>query len=221
MRQLRRYRRSSRSLRFDCRERWQAEARAGTRMLMSSVPRKPDGENHRRRMGSEDGMSGAQNKSPPKHTHYAIALRVPMAPCYAAMPDGTILSTTSNWRGYGVREMRQKPNTDGYPSVRIVINGKRTRISVHRLVASAYLPPRPSPKHEIRHFDGDKTNNHHDNLRWGTRKDNADDRQRHGRTSRGCSHSAAIKKSDHRKMVRRGRHHYKARAAISKATGTV
>jgi hypothetical protein len=113
---------------------------------------------------------------------------------YEVTRDGRVFSLDSNWRGYGRREMRQTPNADDYPSVRLTIDGKRVRVAVHRLVAAKYLPPRPSPNHEIRHLDGNKSHPSADNLEWGTRKDNADDRERHGRTSRGPSHSAAVKR---------------------------
>lgn len=72
-------------------------------------------------------------------------------------------------------------------------NGKRTRLKVHKLVAWNYLPARPSTSHEIRHLDGNKMNNKATNLIWGTSKENAADRERHGRTSRGESHAQAIK----------------------------
>ena len=115
-------------------------------------------------------------------------------PGYRVTRDGRVFSTEHNWRGYGEREMQQTPNTDGYPSVRLTIDGKRKHLAVHRLVARAYLPPRPSPEHEVRHLDGSKTNNCVENLAWGTRQENADDRARHGRTSHGLRHSIAIKK---------------------------
>lgn len=114
-------------------------------------------------------------------------------PEYDVTEDGRVLSVSSDWRGYGKRELKQQPNAHGYPSVRMIVDGKRKRCLVHKLVAAKYLPGRPSPSHEIRHLDGDKNNNHHTNLGWGTRKDNADDRERHGRTSRGIKHSIAIK----------------------------
>lgn len=112
---------------------------------------------------------------------------------YEVTRDGRVYSLESNWRGYGRREMRQTPNASGYPSVRITVDGKRKRIAVHVLVARNYLPPRPSASHEVRHLDGDKLNPRAENLAWGTQKDNANDRERHGRTSRGQTHSSAIK----------------------------
>ena len=120
--------------------------------------------------------------------------QVKHTPGYRVTEDGRVFSLETNWRGYGEREMRQTPNADGYPSVRLTVDGKRKRLAVHRLVAKEYLPPRPSLDHEVRHLDGDKTNNHAKNLAWGTRKENADDRARHGKTSHGSRHSEAIKR---------------------------
>lgn len=114
-------------------------------------------------------------------------------PGYRVTDDGRVFSIDSNWRGYGEREMQQAPNASGYPSVRILVNGRRLHIAVHKLVAAEFLPEKPSHQHEIRHLDGDKTNNNASNLAWGTRKENADDRELHGRTSRGELHARAIR----------------------------
>lgn len=112
---------------------------------------------------------------------------------YEVTRDGCVFSLT-NWRGYGRRELAQHLNDDGYPSVRIIEDGQRKHYAVHVLVAREHLPPRPSSNHEVRHLDGNKLNPCADNLAWGTQKDNADDREVHGRTSRGASHSEAIKR---------------------------
>ena len=138
-----------------------------------------------------------------KHTHWAG---------YEVTRDGRVFSTASNWRGYGRREMRKTLNASGYPSVRLTLDGKRKRIAVHVLVAIVHLAPRPSLAHEVRHLDGDKMNSAIANLAWGTRKDNADDRERHGRTSRGLRHSAAIKSGLETR-------HVLAHAALAKARG--
>lgn len=128
-------------------------------------------------------------------------------PGYEVTNDGRVFSVGTNWRGYGRRELSQDLNHDGYKSVRIIVDGKRTRYAVHKLVALAHLGQPPATGYEVRHLDGDKFNNQVDNLAWGTQKDNADDRKRHGRTSCGPRHSAAIKAG------------LDARAAIAKATG--
>ena len=51
---------------------------------------------------------------------------------------------------------------------------------VHRLVALAFLGPRPSERHEVAHGDGCRTNNHWTNLRWATHSENMLDRREHG-----------------------------------------
>lgn len=51
----------------------------------------------------------------------------------------------------------------------------------HRLVAAAFLGEPPSPLHtDVAHNDGDPSNNHLDNLRWSTHRDNQMDMRRHG-----------------------------------------
>lgn len=107
--------------------------------------------------------------------------------------DGKVFSVLHNWRGYGRRELGQTLNADGYPSVRLSVNGGRRRIAVYKLVAESFLPPRPSEKHQVRHLDGNKMNSCAENLAWGTAKENAWDRDKHGTTSRGAKHSNAIK----------------------------
>lgn len=114
-------------------------------------------------------------------------------PHYEVTADGRVFSLDSNWRGLGQRELTQDLNSHGYPSVRVIVNGRRVRYAVHKLVARTHLGPQPLPGYEVRHLDGNKLNNHYTNLAWGSRKDNADDRERHGRTSRGTRHSKAIK----------------------------
>jgi hypothetical protein len=131
---------------------------------------------------------------------------------YAIDRDGNVYSIAHNWRGYGVRRMVPHPNDDGYPSVRLTTNSKRKLVTVHSLVAITFLPLRPSLAHEVRHLDGNKANSSVHNLAWGTRKENADDRERHGRTSRGLKHSAAIRASSHADAVRAS---YRAQKAAS------
>jgi hypothetical protein len=57
---------------------------------------------------------------------------------------------------------------------------KRT-VSVHRLVALAFLPRCPSGlRTQVAHIDGDQLNNDVSNLKWATAKENCDDRRTHG-----------------------------------------
>lgn len=64
------------------------------------------------------------------------------------------------------------------------------RLSVHRLVAIAFLG-NPPPAHQVAHADGDKTNNHVNNLRWATCRENILDKQVHGTQARGETQGSA------------------------------
>lgn len=112
---------------------------------------------------------------------------------YVVYPDGSVWSAKYNWRGHKNREMQQTLNSFGYPRVHLTGETGTKRYLVHKLMAELFLPPKPSEKHQIRHLDGNKENNSVDNLAWGTSKENADDREKHGRTSRGKEHSKKIK----------------------------
>lgn len=56
---------------------------------------------------------------------------------------------------------------------------------VHILIATAFLGPRPSSDIDVRHLDGNASNNVLTNLAYGTRKENAHDRIVHGTMLRG------------------------------------
>lgn len=60
----------------------------------------------------------------------------------------------------------------GYLKVGLWQDGKRKCMLVHRLVAIAFLGPPPSPDHEANHKNGDKTDNHVENLEWITHSGN-------------------------------------------------
>jgi hypothetical protein len=86
---------------------------------------------------------------------------------YAREPGGRVLS---GWIA-----------SNGYPTVSLSrpLDGKRKR-TIHTLVALAFLGPRPTTNHLVCHYDGAKTNNHVNNLRWATQSDNLRDAVRHG-----------------------------------------
>ena len=132
---------------------------------------------------------------------------------YAATPDGRIWSISSNWRGYGARELSQDLDTHSYPSVRLkTAVGVRKRLKVHRLVAETFIGKRPTPQHEVRHLDGDRSNNRVENLAWGTPKENAADRTAHGR-------QAEITPEWRAKMTAGTRAYHATRAALRLAQG--
>ena len=58
-------------------------------------------------------------------------------------------------------------------------DGSKTRRQIHHLVMEAFVGPRPEGM-ECRHLDGDGSNNKLDNLVWGTRSSNHEDKVKHG-----------------------------------------
>ena len=59
-----------------------------------------------------------------------------------------------------------------YYFVSLSKDGKKFNGVIHRLVAASFIP-NPDNLPEIDHIDGDRTNNHADNLRWVTAKENS------------------------------------------------
>ena len=79
-----------------------------------------------------------------------------------------INSQRRKWGGYTLKLSIDKI---GYPRVNLYKDGRNKNVTVHRLVANAFLP-NPNNYPEINHQDEDKTNNNVENLEWCTRKYN-------------------------------------------------
>lgn len=52
--------------------------------------------------------------------------------------------------------------------------GRKTK--VYHLVLEAFHGPKPSPEYEARHLDGNPLNNSAENLCWGTKTENSNDK---------------------------------------------
>lgn len=77
------------------------------------------------------------------------------------------------------RIIRTRPGARGYITIQLWRDNKAHIYTVHRLVAAAWIGPRPDGL-QVRHLDGDKTNNRADNLAYGTNSENQLDAVRHG-----------------------------------------
>ena len=95
-----------------------------------------------------------------------------------------------------VRGVLLKPGLTsvGYPSV--VLGRKHGTALVHRVVAEAFIGPRPEG-HEVRHKDGTRDNNCAENLEYGTRRDNVSDARRHGTLYRGHDNRRKVPHSEY------------------------
>lgn len=90
-------------------------------------------------------------------------------PNYDVTEDGQV------WSHYSNRFMKvsfAKNHHDQYGKVMLSQNGEVRFIAVHRLVAFAYLP-KIAGKDFVNHKDGNKSNNHVDNLEWVTSSENS------------------------------------------------
>lgn len=83
---------------------------------------------------------------------------------YTIAEDGTI----HNSRG---KIVKSRVSNRGYHKVNLSNKGEIKTHRVHRLVALTYLPTEDTSL-EVYHKDENKSNNHKDNLRWCTGKEN-------------------------------------------------
>lgn len=105
-------------------------------------------------------------------------------PGYRVTPDGRVW-TSKLGAGGGWRELRTAM-TGGYRKVTLSHRNQPLTVHVHRLVASAFLGPRPAGQ-VVRHLDGDLRNNRLSNLSYGTFEENEADKERHGRRPVGAA----------------------------------
>lgn len=73
-----------------------------------------------------------------------------------------------------------RPSPGRYPHVYLHGAAGKRHYTVHRLVALAFIGEPPSATHQVAHNDGDTANNHYQNLRWATPKENMADKVGHG-----------------------------------------
>lgn len=105
-------------------------------------------------------------------------------PNYFVSSDGRVLSTQ---RGYGWLLSAMKRWQSGHLYVFLYRGGKMYKKYIHDLVLTAW-DRSPLPGEECRHLNGNSAHNRLENLSWGSRQDNANDRVKHGNSLRGeCS----------------------------------
>jgi len=99
------------------------------------------------------------------------------------------------------RLMKQSIDSKGYVKIGLKRKGETIGIFAHTMVLEAFCGPKP-PQMECRHLDGNPLNNHIDNLKWGTRKENAHDRHIHGSDIIGEDHHSSKLNKDQVKAIK-------------------
>ena len=144
---------------------------------------------------------------------------------YTIRIDGTVIS----YKGYNADKPRViKPiiGANGYYKVNLNINGKEILVSIHRLVAQAFIP-NPDNKPEVNHKDGNKSHNYAWNLEWVTSKENIEHALRTGlkKGMKGDKHPCRKISSDIAKLIcellSTGKYSYKEIAEKTNSTYTI
>lgn len=78
------------------------------------------------------------------------------------------------------RRMLKQRHDRGYRRVDFSVNGKKVRPSVHRIVATCFLP-NPDNLPEVNHKDCNRANNNVNNLEWCTHEYNTTYREEYGK----------------------------------------
>ena len=90
---------------------------------------------------------------------------------YAVTADGHVWSYPKPRSSCNGKWLKPSPNSNGYLAVNLYRDRRRKNWTVHRLVALAYIP-NPYQKSQLNHKDGNKTNNHAENLEWCNNREN-------------------------------------------------
>lgn len=115
---------------------------------------------------------------------------IPGFPNYRVGSDGSVWSClkigpmrrkypSDTWK-----QLKQCPR-DGYMTVSLYHNGRLHVPAVHRLVLEAFVGPCPEGMEACHSPNPERSCNHLSNLRWDTKKENGQDRIRHGTQLRG------------------------------------
>jgi HNH endonuclease/NUMOD4 motif len=117
---------------------------------------------------------------------------IAQAPNYSVSNMGRVKRSSAGKNTYIGRFVKPAISQTGYYRVRLQHEGSEYSRFVHNLVCRAFHGHPPTTKHQAAHWDGNKTDNRVDNLRWATPKENGQDKVRHGTTAIGDRNGSRI-----------------------------
>lgn len=85
--------------------------------------------------------------------------------------DSVVSCHKSHYRKQPGKILKPYEGKNGYEKVTVFIDGKRKYTTVHRLVASAFIP-NPKKKEQVNHKNGNRSDNRLCNLEWCTMSEN-------------------------------------------------
>lgn len=98
--------------------------------------------------------------------------------------------SSHGWRGIKEKQLIPHPNKFGYMRVTLKTDKGRKTEFIHNLMVENFIGNKQGL--QVRHLDGNKSNNQLSNLKLGTAKENAEDRESHGNTQKGLCHAEII-----------------------------
>lgn len=139
-------------------------------------------------------------------TEYRV---VPGFPAYRVGSDGSVWSRWKRrWVGRSVETTPEglwkrmgHGMAAGYRRVSLYRSGEQCPYNIGVLVLTAFVGPCPDGM-EICHGNGNRLDDRLENLRWGTRLENAADRVRHGTQVKGERHPIAKLTADNVQAIR-------------------
>lgn len=101
--------------------------------------------------------------------------------------------------------VKQFISNNGYSMVSLRENGIKKNRTVHSLILCSFCGDKRELGFVSRHIDGNKLNNHIDNLEWGTISENHNDKKRHGTFQQGESHGMHTLTNDIVKYIKQSK----------------
>lgn len=117
--------------------------------------------------------------------------QIPDFPDYSVSDHGRVRRDSRARNGAKPGPLKNKSN-GRYQYVTLAGPAGLRNRTLQQLVLLAFRGAPPSPRHQGAHWDGDTSNNRLGNLRWATPGENAEDRDRHGKTCRGEAHASVV-----------------------------